>query len=168
MEYKDLREVKTEGQFLKAICFKPKIAILICLIIGIALMFINNLYARLLAALCILMSFVVFKFVKDFKVIDIFDKGVLIYKGENNGAFINFDDIEMWAIRHEDGHDTIEFNLNNGDKIFVDSFEVSRAYNTLYSLIKEKEEKYIRAQKNKELNFSIPDALNNIKKKYKK
>lgn len=166
MKYIDLRDLKTKGKFLKAINFKPKIAPLMCLIVGMLLFIPNNLYVRLIGLVFIIMSFIVFRFVKDYKVIDIFDEGVLIYnsENENEGMFIEFDDIQKWAINHQNGHDTIEFTLNNGKKIIKDSFEVDRAYRLLYNLIKEKEERYIQAQKNKELQFNIPDALNNIKK----
>ena len=170
MEYKDIKDIKLEGKFLKAVCFKPKIAPLICLILGILLMIPNNLYVRLMGLVFIIMSFIVFKFVKDYKVLDIFDNGVLLYDIDNNNKedFINFDDIEMWTVKHENGHDTIEFTLKDGELIIKDSFEADRAYRLLYNLLKEKEERYIQAQKNKELDFNIPKALNNIKNKFNK
>ena len=163
-----VEEVKPEGQFLKAVCFKPKRAIYSCFIIGVALMFINNLYARLLGIFFMAMSVVVLKMVNDHKVIDIFDKGVMIYGDDENktACFIKYDDIVEWNIRHEDGHDTICFDLGNDQKIYKDSFEVDSAYRTLYGLMREKESGYIKAQKLKETSLSIPDALNNIKNKY--
>ena len=44
------------------------------------------------------------------------------------------------------------------------TFEIEKVYKTLSSLIKEKDKNYIRAQKSKML--SIPEAFENIKKKY--
>ena len=165
-EYVPVEEVKPEGQFLKAVCFKPKRAIYSCLIIGTALMFINNLYARLLGVVFILMSFIVLKLVSDHKVIDIFDKGVMIYGDNENktACFISYDDIVEWNIRHEDGHDMICFDLKDGSKIIKDSFEVDSAFKTLYGLMKEKESNYIRTQIDKETPLRLSDALANIRR----
>lgn len=163
-----VEEVKTKGQFLKAICFKPKTAPIICMIMGIGLIAVRNIYTIILGVFFILMSLLVLIFVKDFKTVDIFDKGVMIYGDRENktACFIDYDDIVMWAIRHENGHDTIEFNLGNGQQFVKDSFEVDKAYKTLNSLIKEKEYRYLEMQKNRKVNLSIPDAINNIRKKY--
>ena len=165
-EYIPVEEIKPEGQFLKAVCFKPKRAIYSCLIIGVALMFINNLYARLLGVVFILMSFIVLKLVSDHKVIDIFDKGVMIYGDNENrtACFISYDDIVEWNIRHEDGHDMICFDLKDGSKIIKDSFEVDSAFKTLYGLMKEKESNYIRTQIDKETPLRLSDALANIRR----
>ena len=165
-EYIPVEEIKPEGQFLKAVCFKPKRAIYSCLIIGAALMFINNLYARLLGVVFILMSFIVLKLVSDHKVIDIFDKGVMIYGDNENrtACFISYDDIVEWNIRHEDGHDMICFDLKDGSKIIKDSFEVDSAFKTLYGLMKEKESNYIRTQIDKETPLRLSDALANIRR----
>jgi len=170
MKYDAIENIKIDGKFLKAICFKPKIAPFIISIIGILLLLINNILARLLGLFFIVMAIFVLYKVKDFKVLDIFDNGVLIYGDKDNktGLFINYDDLKQWGINHDNGHDTIEFILNNDEKIIKDTFEANRAYRVLYQLLREKEAKYIRAQKNKELNFNIPDALNNIKNQYKK
>ena len=165
-EYIPVEEIKPEGQFLKAVCFKPKRAIYSCLIIGAALMFINNLYARLLGVVFILMSFIVLKLVSDHKVIDIFDKGVMIYGDNENrtACFISYDDIVEWNIRHEDGHDMICFDLKDGSRIIKDSFEVDSAFKTLYGLMKEKESNYIRTQIDKETPLRLSDALANIRR----
>ena len=165
-EYIPVEEIKPEGQFLKAVCFKPKRAIYSCLIIGAALMFINNLYARLLGVFFILMSFIVLKVVDDHKIIDIFDKGVMIYGDNENrtACFISYDDIVEWNIRHEDGHDMICFDLKDGSRIIKDSFEVDSAFKTLYGLMKEKESNYIRTQIDKETPLRLSDALANIRR----
>ncbi|MBO7699044.1 MAG: hypothetical protein J6S38_08450, partial [Erysipelotrichaceae bacterium] len=60
--------------------------------------------------------------------------------------------------------DAIMLELESGEKLFKDTFEVDKVYRTLYSLIREKEDKYIEAQKNKDRPLSIPDALENIKR----
>ena len=168
MKYLDIKDVKTDGQFVKAICFKPRTAPIICVVIGILLLIPDNLYVRLLGMLFVIMSYVVFRYVDDFKVMDIYDKGILFYepKDSSKACFVSYDEISMWAIRHDDGHDTIEFTLDDGSLIINNTFDTDRAYHVLYELIKEKEERYIQHQKNKDIEFNIPNALNNIKKKF--
>jgi hypothetical protein len=170
LEFKKTEDIKPEGNFVKAICFKPKRAPIICIAIGICLLIPNNTIVRLLGLFFIAMAILVLKYVKDYKVMDIFDKGVMIYGDQENktACFINFDQIEMWSIKHEDGQDTIIFDLGEKGKIIKESFEADKAYRALYVLIREKEENYIIAQKNKDKPLSIPDALNNIKNTFLK
>ncbi|MBQ1566583.1 MAG: hypothetical protein IIZ80_01680 [Erysipelotrichaceae bacterium] len=165
MEFVNIEEVNTEGSFVKAICFKPKTAPIICMIIGVLLLVLRNIYTIILGAFFIIMAFLVLKFVEDYKVMDIFDKGIMFYgdKECRSACFIPFEQIRMWSIKREDGHDLVEFELENGEKIGRDTFEADKAYRALYALIKEKEDKYITAEKNKDRPLSIPDALENIK-----
>ena len=76
VNYVDVIDCKPQGNFVKAICFKPKKAPIVCIVLGILMMIPNNLYVRLLGVFFIFMSFVVLKLVRDFKVMDIFDKGI--------------------------------------------------------------------------------------------
>ena len=169
MEYIDIEKVKTEGNFLKAICFKPKTAPFICAVAGILMLIVNNLYVRILGLFFIAMSFLVLRFVKDFKVIDIFDKGVMIYEDDElkKACFINYDDISIWSVKHNEGHDTIEFTLNDGTLIIKNSFEADKAYRVLNNLIREKEERYLQKLKDRENELYVPDAIRNIVRKFK-
>ena len=168
LEYRPIEEVKSEGNFVKAILFKPKVAPFIIGAFGLGLLFVNHMLVRVLGAFFILMAFLVLKEVKDFKVMDIFDKGILFYgdKEAKYACFVPFEMIKEWTVIRESGHDTVEFDLGNNMKIYKDTFEVEKAYNTLNSLIREKEKNYIRNQKSKML--SIPETFENIKKKYMK
>ena len=74
LQYLPVTEVKAKGNFLKAIGFKPKLAPILCAIAGIALLLPSNLYARLLGAFIIVLSLAVLALVKDYKVMDIFDR----------------------------------------------------------------------------------------------
>ena len=167
-EFVPVEEVRPRGNFVKAICFKPKRATIICLLIGIGLMFINNMFARFLGIFFIAMSVVVLKMVNDYKVIDIFDEGVMVYGDEQSrsACFIGYDEIVEWNVTHENGHDTIYFDLGDDIKIYKDSFEADAAFRTLNQFMKEKESGYIRAQKAKETPLSIPNALNNLRNKF--
>ena len=166
--YLPIEEVETKGNFLKAICFKPKTAPIIMIVVGI-LMFLPRIFLlALLGLFFIVMSALVLFLVKDYKVMDIFDQGILIYgdKEAKLGCFIPFEDIKMWTVKRDNGHDTAEFTLQDDSRIIKDSFEVDVAYRTLYGLIKEKEEKYMKAQEARKNQLSIPDALENIRKHF--
>ena len=80
--------------------------------------------------------------------------------------FLPFDDIVMWRMDREGGHDSIVFELENNQKIIKDTFEADRVYKALYPLIREKEYNYIKMEKAKETQLSIPEAFENIRKKY--
>ena len=168
MEYLPVEEVKAQGRFIKAIGFKPKAAPLIVAAMGIALLLPNSLYSRLLGILMIALAALVLLKVKDYKVMDIFDKGIMFYgdRDAKYAFFLPFDEVTMWKMEREAGHDSIEFELNNGLKIIKDTFEANKVYKTLYPLIREKEYNYIKMEKARETQLSIPEALDNIKKKY--
>ena len=165
--YKPIAEVKTKGNFVEAICFKPKMPVITFLIIGILMLIPNNIYLRILGIFCIAMAVIVLKLVEDHKVIDVFDEGVMIYENDL-ACFIDYDDIKMWTVKHDNGHDTIEFHLNDGTYIIKDSFQANKAYKVLNIYVKEKEEKYIRAMKDRENPLSIPDVYRKIKNRRSK
>ena len=164
--YKPVEEVKAEGKFVKAIGFKPKVAPIIGGVIGLVLLFVNNIIARILGAFFVLLSFLVFKEIKDYKVMDIFDKGIMVYGDRENklACFVPFDIIKEWSINRDNGNDSLEVRLMDDSWFLKNTFEIDKVYKTLSSLIKEKDKNYIRQQKNKML--SIPEAFENIKKKY--
>ena len=62
----------------------------------------------------------------------------------------------------------MEVKLKDGRQIMRDTFEADLAYKALYSLVREKDLKYIQAKKDAEKPLSIPDALNNIKRSFYK
>ena len=170
IEYLNVEEVKPQGQFLKAIGFKPKAAPLICIAVGIAMIAVLNIYTIILGVFFAGMGILVLALVKDYKVLDIFDKGIMLYEGEEakKACFIPYDDIKMWSVRHENGSDIIEFELNDGTKITRVSFEASKVYRTLINLIKEKEDRYLKIQKERKISSSIPDIVNNLRDRFMK
>ena len=64
IKYVPIEKVKTEGNFAKAVCFKPEVAPIVCGIVGIAMLFINNTIARVLGAFFIVMAGLVMFLVK--------------------------------------------------------------------------------------------------------
>ena len=97
---------------------------------------------------------------------DIFDKGIMVYGDRENklACFVPFDIIKEWSINRDNGNDSLEVRLMDDSWFLKNTFEIDKVYKTLSSLIKEKDKNYIRQQKNKML--SIPEAFENIKKKY--
>ncbi len=169
-KYIPVEECRPQGNFVKAVCFKPKKAPVVCLIIGVLLMIPDNMIVRLLGVFFILMALAVLKFVADFKVLDIFDQGIMFYgdREAKTAMFVPFEEVESWLVSHEDGHDTVDVKLVNGDRIIKDTFEADRAYRALYSLVREKDEKYIQALKDREKPLSIPAAMKNIRDSFRK
>ncbi len=166
--YLPVEEVKTEGRFVKAICFKPKTAPIIMIVIGILMFLPRILLLAVLGLFFIAMSALVLVFVKDYKVFDIFDQGIMFYgdKEAKLACFIPFDDIKTWTVKRDNGHDTAEFTLQDDSRIIKDSFEVDKAFRVLYGLIREKEEKYLKAKKAREKQLSIPEAMENIRNRF--
>ena len=170
VQYVPVEEITVEAPFRKAIGFKPKRAPLFCMILGVLLLIPNNLIVRLLGLFFIAMGLLVLLKVKDYKVMDLFDTGVMVYgdRGKRTACFLPFEDLKEWEVSHESGHDTIEFVMNDGRIVVKDSFEADSAYRVLYQLAREKERRYLQAQKDREKPLSIPDALANIRKSFTK
>ena len=168
LEYLPVEEVKAQGRFIKAIGFKPKTAPFIVAAMGIALLIPNLLYSRILGFLMIALAVLVFFKVQDYKVMDIFDKGIMFYgdRDAKYACYLPLEEIEVWRMDREGGHDAVIFELKNGQKIVKDTFEANVVYKTLYPMIKEKEFNYIKMEKARQNQLSIPEAFDNIKKKY--
>ena len=170
IEYVPVEECKSEGNFVKAVCFKPKKSVIVVAVLGVLLLIPNSMICRVLGAFFIAMAFAVYKLVRDFKVMDIFDKGIMFYGDEEakSACFIPFDEMESWDVEHENGHDTVGVALKDGRVIVKDTFEADKAYKALTELVREKDLKYIKAKKDAERALSIPDAMKNIKKTFRR
>lgn len=169
-EFIDVEDCRCEGSFVNAVCFKPKKAPLVCIVLGILLLIPNSLLSRILGIFFIAMAIAVLVLVKDYKVMDIFTRGIMVYGGReaSKALFIPFDEVESWNVNHDNGHDTVEIKLADGRMLVKDTFEADRAYKMLYMLAREKDAKYIKALKDRERSLSIPDALNNIRNSFRK
>ena len=167
LKYLPIEKIKTEGNFAKAICFKPEAAPIVCGVVGVLLLFINNTIARLLGVFFFAMAALVLFFVKDFKIMDIFSKGILLYgdKEAKTACFISYDDIDTWEVEHVQGHDTIQINLKNGEMIIKDSFQADKAMRAIFAFAKEKEIRYIKTQELRKKGFKLPPFLEKFRQK---
>ena len=167
--FKKIEELNINSKLKKTIMFKPKTAPIICMIVGVGLIFVNNLLVRILAAFFIIMAFIVFKYVSDKKVAEVYETGCLIYnpKDPSTGYFVEFDKVKEWEVSHENGHDYVVFTFGDGNRTFFDTFETNKAYSALDSLIHDKEKRVVQAKKNKEMHWEFRNPLDLFKKKKK-
>jgi len=168
LRYQKREEIEPLGQFEKAITFKPRLAPIVCLVTGIALMFVNNVGVRVLAGFFILMALLVLILVKDYKVMDIFSHGVIVY---NNRAcelccFIPYEDISVWEVKYDRGQNKIIFQMNDASVVVRISFQADKARRIFMKYMKEKELKYIQAKRSNEKGFNIPETFQVIKEKF--
>jgi len=168
LRYKKREDIEPIGQFEKAITFKPHLASIICLITGILLMFVNSVGVRILAGFFILMALLVIILIKDYKVMDIFSHGVIVY---NNRAcklccFISYEDISIWEVKYDRGQNKIIFQMNDNSIVERVSFQADKARKIFMKYMKEKELKYIKAKRSNEKPLNIPETFKNIKDKF--
>jgi len=168
LKYQKREKVEPKGDLEKVILFKPVKAPIVCLIAGVGLLIINNLLVRILGLFFILMSVLVIALVKDYKVMDIFNKGVMVYndKDAEYCCFIDYEDIKTWDVKHENGQDKIIFEMEDGSIVERQTFQADNSRNTLMKYMKEKEIRYIKAKKSNENPLSIPDTFKVVKEKF--
>lgn len=165
--YKKIEEIEINSKLIKSIHFKPIKAPIVCLIVGLALMFVNNLLVRIMAAFFVVMALLVFKFVEDKKVADVYEDGCLIYNPNDQSLayFVNFSDIKQWEVSHDNGHDSIIFTFNDDNRTLFDTFQINQAYEALNQVIHDKERRVVEAKKNKEKHWEIRNPFKKWMKK---
>jgi len=168
LRYKKREEVEPIGTFEKVIMFKPRLAPAVCLITGILLMFVNNIGVRILAGFFILMALLVIILVKDYKVMDIFSDGVMVYNDRIGEycCFIKYEDIKIWEVKYAGGQNMIVFEMNDGSFVERESFQADKARRVFMKRMREKELKYIKAKRSSEKPLNIKETFNVIKDKF--
>lgn len=155
--YQNIKDIKVDSKHIETIMFKPRESQYICIALGIILFFVNHILARILGVFFVVMAFLVIYFVKDRKVAEIYETGIVIYNPVDIDLayFINYGDVSMWEVNHDNGHDSIILTLNDQRRAVFDSFQISKAYNALDKVIHDKEKRAIEAKKNKEKHWEI-------------
>lgn len=169
LKYSRLEDIKVDSKMLTSVAFKPVKSPIIIGIAGIAAMFVNNLWVRILGLFFIVVAAFVFFAVGDKKTIDIYEKGCIIYNPNNSelAYYLDFNDIEEWDITHESGHDTVIFTLLDKNRAIVETFQTNKIYAALDKACPEKNHIAIMAEKNKHMNISPVDAIKNLMNKKK-
>ncbi len=169
LEYLPFEEVKTEGSLYKVVNYKPNFAIATCIIIGIALLLVNSIIARILGLFFIAMAALSYYVIADRKVMDIFTEGIEFYGDEKaqTAAFVRFDDIASWTIKKDRGSASV-ITLNDGRQIIRDTFQANKIYRTLDKFIPDKEENRIRQLEQRKKPLSLKDAIENLRSRFTK
>ena len=169
LEYLPVEEVKTEGSLYMVVNYKPYFAIVSCVIIGAVLLVVGSLIAKLIGVFFIAMALITQYAVKDYKVMDIFDKGIEIYGDvqAKTAAFISFDEITSWVIKKDRGN-AAEIKLENGLSIVRDTFQTNKVYRALDRYIPDKEENRIRQAEERKKPLSLKSVLENIRSRLTK
>lgn len=164
LKYQKVEEIKVDSKLIKSVNFKPKTAPIVCFIVGAAVLFINNILARILGVFFVVMALLVLYLVKDKKTIDIYEKGCVIYNNKNQDLayYLDYENVTEWDVSHDNGHDTIVFKLVDENKALVDTFESNKAYDALQKVIPDKNYLVMQAKRNKQMNINPIDALKNI------
>lgn len=165
--YQNVEDINVDSNIVQTIMFKPVKAPIICFVAGVAMLFINILLFRILGAFFILMAIVVYFGIKDKKVVDVHEKGLVIYNSSNQSLayYLDFNDIKMWEVNHDNGHDSIIFTLTDNQRAVIDTFQIEKAYDAIDKQIHDKEKRAIEAKKNKEKHWEIRNPLKNWFKK---
>ncbi len=167
LEFVNVEELKPEGKLIKKIGFKSKFSEVLFFIIGAALCFTFNTYAIILGLFLISIALAVFVLVKDYKTLDIYEKGVVVYdtKDVTKGLYIPYDDLQEWTGKYSEygSPEAIMFKLKSGQQIYKNTFLANTAFLRLNKLIGEKESKAIAAEKrrNQPLTHPIIEKLKN-------
>lgn len=164
LKYKKVDSIKVDSNLIKSVNFKPKTAPIICGVVGLLAMFINNWPARILGFFFALMAVGVFFLVEDKKTIDLYEKGCVIYHTKDNSLayYLGYDDISEWDIKKESGHDSVVFTLLDKKRAVVDTFQTSKIYHVLEEVMPEKSFIKMQAERNKKANINPVDGLRNI------
>lgn len=167
LKYQDIKSIKVDSKLIDSGAFKPIKSSIVIVIVGVALMLVNEFLVRALGVFFIAIALFVMFFVKDKKTIDVYEKGCVIYnsKDQNLAYYLDFEDIEEWDITHESGHDTVIFTLLDGNRAVVDTFQTNKIYAALEKAVPKKSHIAVLEKKNKEMNASPIDALRNLVKK---
>ena len=169
LRYQKLEEIKVDSKLIASVAFKPIKSPIIIGIAGIAALFINNIWLRVLGIFFVAIALFVFLYVGDKKTIDIYETGSVIYNTKNSelAYWLDFENVEEWDITHESGHDTVVFTLLDKNRAVVETFQTNKIYSALEKIIPEKNHIAIMAKKNKEMNISPVDAIRNLMAKKK-
>ena len=149
-----------EGKLLASIGYVPNMAFLVCGIVGV-LLCVTRLWGLVILGVFIVVLTVSVKvFVKDYKVLDIYDNNLILYDLDNTYARkINYDSIVEWACKHgTSSADAIMLKLNDEEVIYKDTFMIGKAYRVINKLMPEKESQAIKDKENAKtkLKFDIP------------
>lgn len=167
----DISELNITGTPVRSIFYKNNVSAYIIIVCGVLLFLIKSIWAYLLGAFGIIIAAFVLWKVKDYKVMDIYDDALIVYADEEatKAARIPYDEIIEWTVQNNaSGVDAVMLKLKGGQVIYKNTFQVSRAYETLMKIIPEKESRVIQMEKNRQKNFDLKGNVKKWLNKFKK
>ena len=140
-KYQNEKEVLRDGQMVVTINYKPKTAYMITILVSVALCLSFNWILVAFGVFVLALSCFVLFYVKDHKVMDIYDYYVLIYNLDNDMVRrINYEEVTEWTCKHgETGADAIMLKLVDEEVIYKDTFHTGKAYRAFNKIMPEKE-----------------------------
>jgi len=173
--YSKTSEIKTEGNFICDVKFKPVASMIGTALIGIGLIVLCTylkvwafvVFGGILLVMCALMLI----FIKDFKTMSIYDKGMLVYqfKNEEEASWISYDSVREWTLKVAgNGSENLCFILTDGRMANVETFNNQRAFKELFKIMPERETKEIARRADQESRIGLKEWIGQIAKKFKK
>lgn len=159
--FKDINEIEIDGELIGEVRFKPTIPIYIVLACAIALLFVNNIAARILAVFIALIDIFVILYVKDKKVLGVYTKCLLVYDPDGIKACkISNDEIENYDTGTTEQY-KIFIKLKNEQTIRKETYRMGDAARYLKQALPNRTTQDINKQKNKEMSF---DPVKGVKR----
>lgn len=175
--YVDQNTIERKGKLITKIFYKPFLAPIIIGACGVALFFLQNIFAMVLGIFFVGISLCVQFLVEDYLVAEIYDDALLVYhwKQHNLAFYAPFEKIAEWNVNKTKKY-ALFVKMDNGQSLTAETFQVAKADKALRKLLRGKETSEIKAAENrkKKLVFRNPfkkgKKVNNnimdIKKQY--
>jgi len=159
-KYQPEDTIVREGNLLATINYLPQTAFIICGILGV-LLCVTWLWGLVILGIFIIVLTIFVKiYVKDYKVVDVYDTNLIIYALDSDEVRrVDFDSVTEWTCKKgTSGADSLMFKLSDGEVIYKDTFMIGKAYRVINKLMPDKESQAIRDRENakKKLKLDIP------------
>lgn len=159
--FQKLDTIDNNGKLIGEVWYKPHTTIIICGVIAILLIFTRNIAAIILALCVAVIVFFVNTRIKDHKALGVYDEYVLVYFTDDPeyARKINYSDIAEWTCKNgTTGDDAMMFQLADGELVYKNTFQISKAMRLMNKVLPDKESKKVQEMKNKEkkLKFDWP------------
>jgi len=156
-----IEDITGTGTLIGEVWYKPQWAVIVCCFIAFLLCLTANYMAIILAVFIFAISFFVNHSVKDYKTVEVYDYYLIIYSAidDETGRRILCDDIVEWTCKNgNNAADALMIELEGGEVVYKNTFQIAKLFRYLNKVIPEKESKRIQEEKNKntKLKFSWP------------
>ena len=166
-KYVDLSTVDLTGKHICDINYKPNSTLIGAFIFAAIMIITMNIYCIIIGVFVLAYAAFVTKTVNDYRTLSIYDTFVLISEldNSNNVRKINYDDIEEWTCKNNDGKaNCVMFKLKDGEVIYKDTFQFGKAFAELNKLMPAKESMAIKKERQRKVQmkfkFRLPKFFN--------